>query len=759
MMQTVSVRNLAEFCCKSGSLDLRFTPAPSGLEGIEGHQAIYSRRSDNYQSEISLVYQYQQLLCVRGRADGYDRDRHRIEEIKTYRGQLTRLPDNHKALHWAQARLYAAIYCEQHRHSEIGVALVYWHVDQKKETIEEKCFSAEELKLFLDDCVRVFMEWSRQLEVAMQQRSQLLEQLSFPYPEFRTGQRDFAESVYKAFRLQKKLIIEAPTGIGKTLAALFPALKAMMSGKFDKLVFLTAKTPGRVLVREALKKLQLDQSRVLRVVEMKARDKVCEHPDLACHGDSCPLANGFYDRLREARQAAFANAWLMADDVGDIASRFQVCPYYLAQEMLKWSDVLIADYNYWFDISAQIYGLSKANEWYTGLLIDEAHNLLDRGRSMYSAELSRKELLAARKIHNHAGRKILERLNRRWLKIEKQWPEGVHISGSLDKDLIGCLSRFVSDYSEYLTDEYEHGVLPQQHLEFYFSVIQFMGVAELFNHHFVMETEVEKTHAAIRLLNQIPAELLRERFAAAQSSVVFSGTLTPFAFFKDTLGLGEDCPVQQIASPFSAQQLNIKVITDISTRYLDRERSVDSVIDIIRCQLQRCPGNYLVFFSSFAYLEQVGSRLQHVVKDHRIIRQAASMSESERTEFMAAFDQKINTLGLVVLGGAFGEGVDLPGEQLIGAFILTLGLPQLNQRNEALKKNMHQVFGHGYEYAYLFPGLQKVIQAAGRVIRGVNDSGYLILIDDRFFRANIQRLLPDWWRINNVTTQQFLNHQ
>ena len=392
MTYTVAVRELCEFTAKQGDLDLRFTPAPTALEGMAGHAVVAARRGKGYRAEVALSGSYQ-TLQVRGRADGYDPERQRIDEVKTFKGRLDRQPASHRALHWAQARVYGWLLCQQEQLAHIDVALVYLDVGTQQETVFTERCGADDLRQHFEAQCQRFIAWAAQQMAHRTARDAALTALTFPFGGFRTGQRPLAEAVYKAATAGRCLLAQAPTGIGKTMGTLFPLLKAVPAQRIDKVFFLAAKTSGRQTALDALSRLS-DRAPALplRVLELVARDKACEHPGNACHGESCPLAQGFYDRLPAARAAAVANGeaggtMLHQAQVRKVALQHQVCPYYLSQELARWADVVVGDYNYYFDLGGLLHGLAQANQWRTALLVDEAHNLVERGRKMYTAEL------------------------------------------------------------------------------------------------------------------------------------------------------------------------------------------------------------------------------------------------------------------------------------------------------------------------------------------------------------------------------------
>jgi len=747
----IAVRALCEFTAKVGDLDLRFTPSPTALEGIQGHRTVAARRCANYRSEVSLEGRFG-ALTVKGRADGYDPDANLLEEIKTYRGDLERMPANHRQLHWAQAKIYGWLLCQQLQLSSIRLALVYFDILSERETSLVEEHGAEALEQFFNQQCSLFLQWAEQELAHRHARDQAMAALSFPHPDFRPGQRSLAESVYKAVSTGRCLMAQAPTGIGKTLGTVFPMLKAMPGQQLDKLFFLTAKTPGRKLALDAAEVLfERSPGLPLRVLELVARDKACEHPELACHGESCPLAKGFYDRLPAARQAASQVSLLDQQAVREIALEHGLCPYYLSQEMARWSDLLVADYNYYFDFSALLFGLAQANQWKVAALVDEAHNLVERGRSMYSASLDQYQLNAVRQVAPEPLKKPLQRLNREWNALHKEQSRPYQAYDQAPAPLLKALSLCISAIGDYLND-YPQG-LDSRLQGFYFDALQFTRVAELFDEQFLFdiskrELNARRSLSELCLRNVVPAGFLAPRLSAARSTVLFSATLNPWHYYRDLLGLPETTVWVDVESPFSAAQLDVHIVSRISTRFAHRQASLAPIVELIASQFRRRPGNYLAFFSSFDYLQQVASLLAEQHPDIPLWQQSRGMDEGQRQAFLERFDADGQGVGFAVLGGAFGEGIDLPGSRLIGAFIATLGLAQLNPVNEQLKQRMAAIFGAGYDYTYLYPGLQKVVQAAGRVIRSQQDRGVVMLIDDRFAEPRIRQLLPGWWSLD-----------
>ncbi|MCY7370706.1 MAG: ATP-dependent DNA helicase [Polaromonas sp.] len=802
MKYTIAVRALCEFTSKCGDLDQRFTPSPSAQQGMAGHALVASRRGASYQSEVSLSGEYGPLV-VRGRADGYDPDRQQLEEVKTHRGDLARVPANHRQLHWAQLKVYGWLLCQKLELTELRLALVYFDIASLQETLIDEAYSADALRAFFDaQCAR-FLHWAEQEMAHRRERDAALAMLAFVHPAFRPGQRELAEAVFKSASRGHGLMAQAPTGIGKTIGTLFPVLKAAPRQSIDKVFFLAAKTPGRKLALDALALIQRSQPALpLRVLELVAKAKACEYPGKACHGDACPLARGFYDRLPGARQAAMdgarAGGQLDRPTLRTLALAHQVCPYYLSQDLMRWADVIVGDYNYYFDTSAGLHTLTTQNTWRVSLLVDEAHNLVERARGMYSASLSQAALTEVERTALGALRPELARLQRAWQDLNRSRPPGAppHAAAAfqaaypahakadgydddqpddpdsaeqpeIPEGFVKALQQACSAMTDQLAEDPTrlHGALQG----FYFDALHFSRLADSFGAHSLFDLQFESAadperspangparSSTLAIRNVVPAPFLAPSFADAHSSALFSATLSPPQFYRDMLGLPGQTAWLDTPSPFAAAQLQVTVAADISTRYPHRQASLRPIAQRMAAQFVRLPGNYLLFASSYDYLLQLEAEFRQRYPAIAVWAQSPQMGETARDAFLARFTEASQGIGFAVLGGAFAEGIDLPGRRLVGAFIATLGMPQINAANEQVRERMAAHFGaeRSHDYAYLYPGLQKVVQAAGRVIRSTSDSGAVLLMDDRFNRPAVRALLPAWWQVDSVRLRQ-----
>ena len=757
---SIGVRELCDFSARAGDLDLRFGMSPNAREGMAGHLVVASRRGAEYKSEVTLKGSLAEL-SISGRADGYSAAQNRLEEIKTFRGDLASQPANQRHLHWAQLKVYGWLLCTRDALPSITLALVYFNIDTQQEFPFEQRVSSDVLRDYFVEMCGSYSHWAQQERGHRARRDAYLSSMAFPHEGYRSGQRELAVAVFRAASAGNSLLVEAPTGIGKSIATLFPILKAMPLRKLDKVYFLSAKSSGRRLATDALAMCanasRADKSdlpvaeqspAVIRVVELIAKAKACLYPGKACTGATCPLAAGFFDRLPVARAAWIQSDASDARAVTAAARDHDVCPYYLAQELVACADVVVADYNYYFDSSASLYTAMVEREWRVGVLVDEAHNLIERARAMYSAELKLSDVDALRRVAPDLKR-TWTRLIRAWKGLELSDAESYRVLNDTPTKFLKALQKSSEEVGDYLA---EHADAAAPLRDFYFAAMHLLRRAETLDENSVFDLtcttkRTARVDAELVLRNVIPAPYIGPRLAAADSTVLFSATLTPVDFYRGMLGVAEDATVLQVSSPFDSTQLRVSVERHISTRYRDRSASLRAISALMASTQANRPGNYLAFFSSFEYLEMAADDLRNCYPHLAQWRQTREMTEADRNTFVQSFIPDGVGIGFAVLGGAFGEGVDLPGTKLIGAFIATLGLPPINPVNETYRQLIERKFGNGYECTYTYPGIRKVVQASGRVIRTLSDQGTLHLMDDRFATRGVRRLLPPWWSL------------
>ena len=802
------IRQLVEFLLRSGSIDSRFSGFDRALEGARIHRKLQKAAGDGYEAEVSLSADRKKggiVFTLEGRADGIFTDENgivTIDEIKTTAVPEEEISEEMNPCHWAQGMVYGAIYSAQESLPEINVRLTYYQIDTDRVIRFTRHFAQQELEDFLTKLLCQYLPWAhRQLDWE-KARSGSLTALRFPFETYRPGQRALAGEVWRACRSGKdaehkggtRLFCQAPTGIGKTMSVLFPALKAMGEGCGEKLFYLTARNTTQAAAEDALARLQAsDPGLALRSVTLSAKEKACLHPDAegrpACLPEVCPYANGYYDRVKDALSALLDSGTGLFDRaaLADTARQFSVCPFELGLDLSEWCDVVIGDYNYLFDPTVHLKRFFDASgDWV--FLIDEAHNLPDRARAMYSAQFCKSSLTAARRAlgkGKSALKTALTKADKAFLEARKacvrlaprraasedapaepaqtsllaepsapvlELPEALYAREGtvffkeLPSALLSPLRAVqapLQDWLEANPDADTHAQL----LELYFAVQDITRAAERYDSHFVTQLTARGSELELYLLCLDPAPFVDASLAAGRSAALFSATLTPPGYYRNVLGC-PDARAVALKSPFPEENLGLYCLPSISTRYRDRDTSITAVSDALATLAQGKTGNYFAFFPSYAYLRQVHEDFAARYPGVRTLVQETGLDDDARAEFLAQFvpDPQETLLGFGVLGGIFGEGVDLAGDRLIGCAIVGVGLPQVNPRQEMLRRYYDETSGTGFDYAYRCPGMNKVLQAAGRVIRTPEDRGVVLLLDDRFAQPEYARLFPPHWR-------------
>lgn len=760
--QRISVRDLVEFLLRSGDLDRRQSSGRRDAQAMQAgsriHRKLQKQMGSGYQAEVTLKYQI--LLedipvSVEGRADGIWTDENReeplvvIDEIKgTYR-DLSRM-EAPVEVHLAQAKCYAYIYGQQHGQMRMGVRMIYADLETEELRYFEETYTMEELSGWFRDLMAEYGKWVSFESLWQERRAESLKKLIFPF-DYREGQKDLAVSVYRTIARKKRLFIQAPTGVGKTLSVLFPALKAMGEGLASRIFYLTARTITRTVAVDALDLLR-QQGMELKTVVLTAKEKlcICEKPE--CDPDHCPRAKGHFDRINQA----VYELWTTGPDactrevILESAERYQVCPFELSLDLAVWVDALICDYNYVFDpnVSLKRFFADGVREDYL-FLIDEAHNLVERGREMYSASLEKEAFLQMKKLlrgKREGLTKALDGCNRYLLTLKRECESGFQILPQVGGFELQ-LQRLSTELDKYLEQPVPEEIR-EQVMEFYFSVWNFLGICDRLDDNYVIYTEFsEEGHFWLHLYCVRPAENLRQCLDCGMAAIFFSATLLPVNYYKDLLtGNLEDYAVYA-KSPFDPANRLLLVGTDVSSRYSRRgaveyKRMARYIYETVTVKT----GNYLVFAPSYQVMEQVADRCL-AYEDMECIRQESGMTEEEREAFLKEFEKERNhsLVGFCVMGGIFSEGIDLTEDRLIGALIIGTGLPQVCREREIVKEYFDKKGMDGFAYAYQYPGMNKVLQAAGRVIRTEADRGMILLMDDRFATISYQRLFPREW--------------
>jgi len=757
---SIGVRTLAEHVLRSGDLQVAFLSPRRAQAGIAGHRRIQAARPAGYQPEVPVAGRVETerfVLHISGRIDGvWPRGEELVvEEIKTTTRPLDAEADN--PVHWGQARIYAYLLAVERKLEAVTVQLTCYHLDSGKILEIPRRLSADELKSFFDAVVARYLEWAAAIIDWRARRTESIRGLGFPFSRYRPGQREMAVAVYRALRDGRPLLAQAPTGIGKTMAVWFPAVKAMGEGLIDRVFYLTARTTGRLVAQDALTHLRRAGLR-LRTLSLTAKDKICFCPEAGCSAARCEFARGHYDRLNDALAAAFGIEALTRDAVEAVARAHRVCPFDFAMTLAEWVDAIIGDYNYVFDPRVRLKRFFEDDGAGRSLiLVDEAHNLVDRAREMYSAELSSDDLKAVRRPLKTAAPALYRALGRA-ARLLSAAAENAPSNGSPgvserpSEEVAGAL-RWVLRLAETALIRQAEAPWRTPLMECYFRVHAFVQVAEAYNRRYATFCRRLGRSASVRLFCIDPAPGLAETIGSCAGAVFFSATLAPMDYFAAVLGLPKTVARCQFPSPFDRRHLAVRVVRRVSTFYRDRAESVDQVAESIAAVVAARPGNYLAFFPSYAYLAQVHEALVRRWPQVPTRCQTPAMTEAEREAFLQWLPAAPEgaRLGFAVMGGVFGEGIDLVGDRLTGAIVVGVGLPAIGPEREQIRCYYEgEQQGRGFDFAYRYPGINRVLQAAGRVIRSAEDRGVVALVDARFARSDYRRLLPAYWAVRWV---------
>ncbi|MBP1745097.1 MAG: ATP-dependent helicase, partial [Firmicutes bacterium] len=608
----------------------------------------------------------------------------------------------------------------------------------------------DELKEFFFDLMDKYLIWASLTRDWVSRRDDSIKELDFPFEKYRKGQRDLAVSVYKTIVENKKIFIQAPTGIGKTISTLFPSIKAMGEGHTSKIFYLTAKTIVRGVAEEAFSKME-EKGLEFKTVTLTAKEKICFKEKSICNPEHCEFAKGHFDRVNNAILDILKQEnHFTRQVIEEYAGKHRICPFEFSLDLTLWADCVICDYNYVFDPRVYLKRFFTDNGGDYTFLIDEAHNLVDRARSMFSAELYKKPILELKKLFKDKDPGIsrsLGKLNSFMISMKKSADDGNYfIQKSEPKDIYPLLMKFISKSEEWLARN-EESELHDKLLEMYFNALTFMRTAEFYDERYITYVENSRDDTKIKLFCLDPSYLLSEAQKRGKASVFFSATLSPAGYFTDILGGGNDSYKIRIPSPFDANNRALLVADNISTKYNNRDKTYSSIAKCIKTVLDQRHGNYIVYFPSYKYMNEVYNLFADSYPEVYTIMQSSSMTEEERDLFLNEFKPgaRDRVLGFCVLGGIFSEGVDLKHDELIGSIIVGVGLPQICFERNIIKDYFNEKNKCGYEYSYLYPGMNKVLQAAGRVIRTETDKGVILLIDERFSSRDYLQLFPEEW--------------
>ncbi|WP_078544626.1 ATP-dependent DNA helicase [Litchfieldia alkalitelluris] len=749
----LSVRALVEYVFRSGSIDNQFRTVTTLTEGTKAHKAIQSTYKETDQKEVFLktVIEYEKMMFViEGRCDGllFSRDEVIIDEIKSTSRDLRGIDEDTYPVHWAQAKVYAYIYAKDYERQEMNVQLTYLQVVNNEQKQFQKRFTFPELEQFVYSLLKHYSSYASLMHDHRVRRDKSIKELQFPFETYREGQRKLAGAVYKTISEEKTIFANAPTGIGKTISTIFPTVKAMGEGKLERLFYLTAKTITRQTAEEAFS-LMKNKGLCMSTVTITAKDKVCFKEETRCQKEYCEFANGYYDRINEAFLDLFSHeTFINRATIDEYARKHTLCPFEFSLDLAFIADAIICDYNYIFDPKVSLKRFYDEHKKSTAVLIDEAHNLVDRAREMFSAELQKSNFLTLKR--EYKGTHLYDsvnRMNKYFIELKKKCTEEGHlVLKGVEEELVELIEEFVQSAETELlqSTNSEAQVLL---LDTYFAATAFVKIAKIYDERYVSYVEVEKNEVQFKMFCLDPSHLLQQISKKFRTTVYFSATLLPLQYFMDMLGGRQEDYTISISSPFAKEQTDV-YIQPLSTRFRDREHTKKQIINMLSKMVMQRPGNYLVFFPSYQYMKSVYEDFSINHPDIPTIIQNHSMTEDEREQFLKEFKEESteSLLGFAVLGGIFSEGVDLKGDRLNGVIVVSVGLPQLCLERNIMKEYFQATGKNGYDYAYTFPGMNKVLQAGGRLIRSEKDTGVIVLVDDRFLSQKYQGLLPSEWR-------------
>lgn len=752
---TLSVHQLVDFLLRTGDIDNRVFNRSSMTEGSRLHSVYQSKQSSNYLAEFPLKMSFnvdEVNIVLEGRADGIikrSESEYVIDEIKTTVEDLKIFHDDNLEWHLGQAKCYAYMFAKQTNLEYIGIKLTYIRQGKEKEQlVDSYVFNILELEQFVVKLLNEYLSFYNIIFNKISKRNESIEALKFPFSKFRQGQRDLAKYTYAMAKKRGRLFAEAPTGIGKTISTLFPFIKALKDDDNSKIFYLTAKTSGRESAHQAVKLLK-ENGLSLSDIMITAKDKICFCKGQACNPEECPYAKGYYNKIQTVLRYAILNY----DDfdlqtITQLAYENQICPFEFELDLSLFMDIIICDYNYLFDPISYMKRYFDEDTSSFLVLVDEAHNLVDRSRDMYSASLSYKQFLEARKSVCHSKLHQLKLAMSKMNKMFKEYlvnpKDGNYILDEFYEYTYKTISSFITSMQD--INKNENKEMSKELLEFYLEVNRFSKILEFYNDHFICYYEIHDDDLILHVSCLDASSFLYSSLRRLRGSVLFSATLSPIEYYVDMLGGKKEDAQLILPSPFPVDNLKIIIAPKVSIRYKNRDASYQQVADYIKAFVKNKVGNYFIFLPSYEYLTNLMPYID--MEDVDVYEQDRGMSDEDKEAFLTNFKPhpERTTLGFVIVGGAFGEGIDLVSDRLIGAVIVGIGMPKINFVSDQIMKYYDSKEQSGYNYAYLNPGMNKIMQALGRVIRSETDRGAVLLIDERYLTNDYRDLFKSEWR-------------
>ena len=754
----LSVHQLVDFLLRSGDIDNRVFNRSSMSEGTRLHSEYQGKQSSSYMSEYPLSININVDgvdILLEGRADGIVQKSdgsYVIDEIKTTVEDLKIFHENNLEWHLGQAKCYAYMFAKSQDLEYIGIKLTYIRQGKEKEQfIDSYVFNYLELEQYVLDLINDYLEFYNIIFQKLEQRNASIEALPFPFKKYRPGQRELAKYCYAVAKKGSRLFVEAPTGIGKTISTVFPFIKALKDDEKGKIFYLTAKTSGREAAHQAVRLLK-ENGLSLSDIIITAKDKICFCKGQACNPDECPFTKGYYDKI----QTVIRYCLLTYDDfdnalITQIAYENQICPFEFELDLSLFMDVIVCDYNYLFDPISYMKRYFDEDASHFLALVDEAHNLVDRSRDMYSASLSYQTFKEARKSVKHSKlhklKLALSKMNKMFKEYEN-YEDGQHIVELFNEYTYKTISSFITTMQD--VNKNENKEMSKELLSYYLEVNRFSKMLEFVNKNYVCFICKERDNIVLHLSCLDASSYLGNCLNHLKGSVLFSATLSPLDYYVNTLGGDDKDATLILPSPFPRNHLKIIIAPNVSVRYKNRDSSYQKVADYVKAFVKNKIGNYFVFLPSYEYLHNLMPYIN--IEDAEIFEQDREMSDEEKELFLLNFkpNPQKTTIGFVIVGGAFGEGIDLVSDRLIGAVIVGIGMPKINFVSDQIAKYYDELGLSGYNYAYLNPGMNKIMQALGRVIRSEEDKGAVLLIDERYLTNEYRDLFKAEWRTYEV---------
>ncbi len=756
---TLSVHQLVDFLLRTGDIDNRIYNSATMQEGTLLHAMYQARQGDNYISEYNLeetfdVFDFK--VTLEGRADGIiDKGNTAIiDEIKSTVASLEEYYQEQKEWHLGQAKCYALMYAHEKKYDSVSIRLTYIHQVDKSQIIKTFDYLTSELERDIKHLLEEYIDFFKILFERKVKRNETAGKIEFPFGKFREGQKELAKYSYGIAQNGGTLFAEAPTGIGKTVSTLFPCVKAFANTQNEKIFYLTAKNSGKEMAFNTAN-LLIERGLEASAIEILAKDKVCFCPGKACNPDECPYAKGYYTKIKQIIVDSIKNRkTFTTEDISDIATHYSVCPFELSLDLSLYMDIIICDYNYFFDPIVYLKRFFDTDASNMVVLVDEAHNLVERGRDMYSASISSFRFEQVKRSLRHFDYKSYKKAQTRMTKFFgefKDFPVGDTAIDFFDSTDINAMTNYLLAAAN--VNKNHHDVVTEEFTDFYLELNKFIKLLEYYDSTFALYvSKKDEDDFRINLYCIDPSKHLRSTMNQVKGRVIFSATLSPAEYYLDVIGGNVDKPLLNLPSPFEKKNMKVLVAPKISVKYKNRKDTATFVADYIKEFVSHKVGNYFVYVPSYEYLEMLVPLLQS--EDYELLVQEKDMSEIEKEMFLSCFVEKPEStmLGVAVLGGAFSEGIDLVGERIIGVVIVGVGIPQICFERDLIRNYFDQTEKKGYEYAYVSPGINKVMQALGRVIRSETDRGVALLIDDRYMTKPYQVIFKGMYSNYEVIT-------